>query len=276
MKFSNLPPNNPNSSASHSPNDVSNYLSSYSPQRWRHYPQHQAWKTNDQNPSIWAWKLCKTSSKQKSRTYRQFSLDYLSNDPNNLQPQQFISHLKQVKSLKCLKIDLTSLLNVPPSFFHKSFDSLRYLKNLSVIHFEIKSIFFVLQHLNFQNFYKKLPILNKLFKVQVKLSIEVFGMNINEALGLIVLLENLMKLERFTSIHLKFMSSADIVQILDVIDTLKTSKSLKKLSLSLEKCRLFPANRLHELFLPLTNRSNFQRSFSKNALALAQKNSKQS
>jgi len=196
-------------------------------------------------------RFARQALKQKSRTYCQSSLDYLSNDPNYLQPKQFVSHLKQLKSLKSLKIDLGSLLHIPKHFFHKILDSFKYLKGLSVIHFELKSVSYVLQHLNFQHLCKNLLIIDDLFKVQVKFSLEAFGMNMNEALGLTFLLETLIKLERFTFINLKFISSADITQILEVIETLRASRSLIKFSLSLEKCQLDPANRLHELFLTL-------------------------
>jgi len=190
--------------------------------------------------------------KRRSESCRQFSFICPTVISNSSEPQKFIPYLKQLKSIKYLTIDLTYFLLIPKHFISKIFTSLKYLKSLSVLHFEPTNVSFYLLHgSNLQILRKNRPIVNNPFRVQVKLSLHVSDMTILEGMGLRRLLESLCKLERFTSLTLVFASSAEIGEILEVIDTLKASKSLAIFSLTFEKCNLFPSDRLHELFLAL-------------------------
>lgn len=186
----------------------------------------------------------KQALKHKSRTCHQFSFI----NPNHFQAKNFTSYLKQLKSLKCLTLDLLSLLQIPEHYISKIFHSLRYLKNLSVINFQITQIPYPLYESNFDSLCKTLLSINDLFRVQVKFSLNLFEMNNHQGLRLSNLLERMGKLERFTFANLTFRSALDIAPILEAIEILRASKSLIKFSLSFEECELCPCVRLHELF----------------------------
>ena len=186
----------------------------------------------------------KQALKHKSRTCHQFSFI----NPNHFQAKNFTSYLKQLKSLKCLTLDLLSLLQIPEHYISKIFHSLRYLKNLSVINFQVAQIPYPLYESNFDSLCKTLLSTNDLFRVQVKFSLNLFEMNNHQGLRLSNLLERMGKLERFALANLTFRSALDIAPILEAIEILRASKSLIKFSLTFEKCELCPCVRLHELF----------------------------
>jgi len=188
---------------------------------------------------------------KRPTTCHQFSFISLDIRANDLEPQKFISYLKQLKSLKALTIDLISLLQIPEYYIQKIFGALKYLKNLSVLHFQLVRVSYPLYERNFRSLCKSLSILHDLTNIQVKLSVNVSEMNNNEGQRLGVLLESLGKCERCTWVNLVFLNSADIAIILDALDRLKVSKAFTKFSLTFEKCKLCPSNRLHELFLTL-------------------------
>jgi len=193
----------------------------------------------------------KQALKNGFRTCHQFPFVYLGILTNYLEPQKLISHLKQLKALRYLTLDLTYLLKIPKHYIPKIFIALRYIKSLSVLRFEHKRISYLLEP-NFHELYRAIPIINSLSGVQVEFSLETWRMAIDEKTKLSTLLESFNKLERFTSVDKTFLRNVDIVPILEVIGTLKASKSLATFSVTFAKCRLFDSSsRLHELFLTL-------------------------
>lgn len=156
-----------------------------------------------------------------------------------LHPQRFICHLKQLKSLKYLTINLTHLLQIPPHYIRIPFDSLKYLKNLSVLHFERKHDYSLPFASNIETLSHATPMINNLFKVQVKLSLRALKMRANEGSKLNALLEGFSKLQRLTSVDLNFLFYPDVTPNLHAIDRLKASKSLLRFFLTLHKCKNF-------------------------------------
>lgn len=189
--------------------------------------------------------------KQRFKTYNHFSLIYLNSISQDLQPQKLISHLKQLKALSSFSIDIAYLLLVLEHYIYQIFDSLKSLKNLSVIRLELRDLSSLFQASSLRTLCKTLPILNNLFRVQVKFPLQASQMTISEGMRLRTLLESLCKLERLTFMNLILRSSVDIAPILEAIETFKTSKALRKVSLTFDKCKLYPSNRLRELFLTL-------------------------
>ena len=181
----------------------------------------------------------------------QFSFTYCGLLANYLEPQIFISHLKNLKYLKHLTLDLAFLLQIPKHFICKILTSFKSLKGLAVLHFELKYVSSLVRESNLQSLCQALSILNDLSRVQVRFSLSALEMNHREALGLNLLLRSLSQLERFTSANLTFRSSADITPILVATETFKASRSLTKFSLTFEKCKINPFSRLKELFLTL-------------------------
>ena len=99
----------------------------------------------------------KQALKTGLKTCSQFSFVYL---------RILVSHLKQLKALKYLTLDLTYLLQIP-----KILISLKYIKSLSVLHFELKRIIYLLEP-NFHAHCHALSLINGLLNVQVCFSLE--------------------------------------------------------------------------------------------------------
>ena len=189
--------------------------------------------------------------KHRFNTYHQFSFINHGVLNHDLKPQKLIFRLKQLKSVKYLTLDLVYLLQIPEDFIAKILSTLRYMKGLSVLHFQLGNVSSPQYDANFHSFSKALKEIHKFLKVQARLSVEVAGMNNSDGERLSVLLESFRKLERFTFLNLAFKSSQDFTPIQETIQILKASKSLIRFSLTFEQCKLCPCVRLHELFLIL-------------------------
>ncbi len=188
------------------------------------------------------------SLKNKYLPCYQFSFVYLGILTNYLDPQRFISHLRQLKAIKYLTLDLTYLLQIPSQYIAKIFISLKYLKNLSVLQFELTRISYLTEP-NLHALCQAIPILNNLPNPQINFSLDTSRMTAGEKSNLCALFESFNKLKRFTSVSLNFLRYIEIASIVEVIGTLRASKSLAKFSLTLENCTL---NRFHELFYTIS------------------------
>lgn len=188
------------------------------------------------------------SLKNKYLPCYQFSFVYLGILTNYVDPQRFISHFRQLKALKCLTLDLTYLLQIPSQYIAKIFISLKYLKNLTVLHFELTRISYLTEP-NLHALCQAIPILNNLPNPKINFSLETSRMTTDEKSNLCALFESFNKLKRFTSVNLTFLRSIEIASIVEVIGSLRVSKSLTKFSLTLENCTL---NRFHELFCTIS------------------------
>ena len=135
---------------------------------------------------------------QRLGTCHQFSFIYLGIHANYLEPYQLILHLKQLKSLKYLTLDLTYFLQINKYNIDKIFNSFKYLKSLSVLHFGLKRVSYLPHQSHFQILCKAIPMLNDLFRVQVRLSLHAPKMVIDERWRLSAPFESFCQLERFT------------------------------------------------------------------------------
>jgi len=179
----------------------------------------------------------KETVKRGSRSYHKFSLTGLFSDPNYNEPHKYLSHLKQLKSIRYLNFDLVSLYSsdIPAKYTQKIFDSLKYFKNLSVIHFELKFPELSFQDSSINPFCQGLLILNRLTQVQITFSFHVSTL-VPRPEKLKLLFEAFLgQLKRLTSINLAFSEYFNVESILQLISPLKKNKSLKEFSFTLEK-----------------------------------------
>jgi len=191
----------------------------------------------------------KQTLQHRFHTYYKFS--FVSHDiiTDDLKSKKFISTLKHLKSLKHLTIDLGDLLQIPEHKVHTIFNTIKHLKCLSVLHFQLQDLSFPLREANLQSFSEAIKEINVLLKIQVRLSVNIPIATDAEREKLIVLLENLRKLKKFTFLSVAFRLSEDFAPILQAIQILKASLSLTRFSLTFEECKLWPCVRLHDLFL---------------------------
>lgn len=108
---------------------------------------------------------------RKSRTHHQsyfLDLPIDPNDPNDPKPHRYLFHLKQLKSVKHLTLDLACLSRIPKHCILKILDSLRYLKGLTALHLELIYKSSSVQGSDVTSFYQALPIINNLSQVQIK------------------------------------------------------------------------------------------------------------
>jgi len=192
----------------------------------------------------------KETIKRGSRKYHKFFLTYLFSNSNYLEPHKYISHLKQLKSIRYLTVDLAPLYlaEIPAKYTQKIFDSLKYLKKLSVIHFELKYPIYVPQDSSQNSFCQALPILNCLPGVQVKFSFHVSTSPMRPQ-SLRNLFETFSQLERLTAVSLRFSLFFDLEPMLQAINPLKKSKSLVKFSFNLESSFNCTMTQLQEFLL---------------------------
>ena len=151
------------------------------------------------------------------------------------QPGRFLSHLKQLKSVKHLTLGFTYPFEVPQHFILKILNSLKSLKGLTVVHLEIVCLSLPIHSLDFNSFCQALLLINDLPRVQMKFSLNflaslpgIFPLQQSPLFG------NLTKLERLTSVSLTFSNFIALSDSLFAIDPLKKSKSLTKFSLTLQ------------------------------------------
>ncbi len=195
-------------------------------------------------------KKTKQAPKKRFRTSPHVSFLSVGIHTNNMEPQKLLSHLKHIKTLRSLTLDLPYLLQIPKHYIRKIFTSLKHIKSLSVLHFELKCLSFEFEP-NIHTLCRAILIINRSQNLQVNFSLKTSRLTINEHSRLSPLLESFIQLERFTSVDLTFLLYTNIVPIIDIIGILRASKSLTKISLTFKKCKICYIIRLHELFLTL-------------------------
>ncbi len=190
----------------------------------------------------------KETLKKGSRSYHKFSLTDLFSSPNCLEPHKYISHLKELKTIRSLTLDLAPLYSteIPAKYSEKILSSLKYFKNLSIIHFQLNyTHLYAIQDRNINSLCQALPILNRLPQVRITFSFHISTIVLRPE-NLRKVFEAFSKLERLTSVSVTFSFFFEL-EILQAITPLKNSKSLKKFSFNLENTFNCNINQLHTL-----------------------------
>jgi len=192
--------------------------------------------------------------KERSRTFHQLSLNYASLDAYYVQAQRVIINLRQLKSLTYLDIDLRWLTNIYKDT-PRLFESLKHLKNLSVLRFHASEIYTVVHSPSLPSICDNIPKLNTLLLAEIRLSLSIFKFVIPEQLK--KLLGSFSKLKRLSSVQITFFNY-DLSHIQQAIITFKNTKSLHNLSLMIDQCELGPPNQLQDLIEALKSVKNLK------------------
>lgn len=173
------------------------------------------------------------------------SLNNTTQDPLTFQVSAFIAKVKKIKSLKSLNIDLEWLSYIHHKTAHKLFEAVKHLKNPPKLNFDINKSHVIFLKSRILCLWQSLKLLQYFPEMQIKLSLKIVGLGKNENAKR--LLETFSRLKGFISANLTFLYFTDISEIQELITTLKTSKSLSKLYMTLDLSTIDPHIKLQNL-----------------------------